>query len=530
MFELTTKNISNNKQRKEKTMKNNKFTKISLIILTLALSLGVAFAMSIGAEEPSAQNTENGPAIISQNIQYSEMFRLMYAVDPATVVDSTAAITLNVYDVDPEENIAALPVATMTAKATSDEKALGALKDKGYTSAYIFTTTKGVSYSNMLQNFYAQVVDSDGTTKSAVKRYSVAEYFYEKLASNPTDADAKAVYENAIAFGASVQTLLAKENGTDPTLVSDVRYVVVEEGLLDGKYTAGVYEKGTALDLDVVGGIGAKWTVVAYDAGGAELSKLTDQTTVTVPEAENVAKLFVTSGTVISYREGYNNFNTLTEVPSYITKFGGWYGLEPELKSDSTRGNYIFQDLVNPNPGSSDIGMSMDITSNPDLCDETITSENASAYEISFDLKLTSPGTANEMIYFRFIDNTRSDASHDGNTITSIYLYTRHSSDPENSLRIITSTGATGDRAVVENVDMSGWNHFRFVLTKGDENNTLGKLLIYINGGTTPVEYTISNSKSVDWDDFSYLKISNAKNYTENTTVSIDNLYMGFVK
>ena len=214
-------------------MRNNKFVKISVLILALALCFGAAFAMSATAEEPAAK-----PEIISQNVMYTDQFCLMYAVGAS----AKAPITLNVYRAVPDSET---PVdSTYTVSDVTDGAKSGLGKD-----AYIFTV-KGVGATDLGEEFYVQAVDADGN-KSDLMRYSVAEYLYERLASDRATEAQKEFYNNTLTFGATAQTLFAEE-GEEFTLITDYRYVTVVGGTINDYINeSGIYPLGEKLTLRV---------------------------------------------------------------------------------------------------------------------------------------------------------------------------------------------------------------------------------------------------------------------------------------
>ena len=213
-------------------MKNNKILRISLLMLSLALVFAAAFAMNINATE-----TQQDPKleIISQNIEYGNQFKLMYAVDASTVTE--APVTLEIYETEPTEGVGASYTYTVSTPETVA---------KLNKSCYVFTTN-GISYTAMAQNFYIKAVDNAGV-ESAVKRYSVAEYLYERLADTTATEEQVNFYNEAIDFGASAEILFGGKTTDSADLMTKLAYVVVKGGTIDG-YTTGVYPVGQTLNL-----------------------------------------------------------------------------------------------------------------------------------------------------------------------------------------------------------------------------------------------------------------------------------------
>ena len=122
----------------------NRFSKIFVAALAIALVLGATFALMASAE--------TNPEIISNNIQYGEKFSIMYAVDADTVADG--AVTLAIYTQTPAEGVD--PVKTYTVAAPQTETIRGEEK-----SVYVFTTD-GVRAQDFADVFYAQAIDAAG--------------------------------------------------------------------------------------------------------------------------------------------------------------------------------------------------------------------------------------------------------------------------------------------------------------------------------------------------------------------------------
>ncbi len=250
-------------------MKNRNLTKIFVLIVAMALLVGSVVGLSVSAEGGTA------PKIVSQNISYDGDFSIMYAVEKATVTEGQS-ITLNVYDAVPAEGVDPIWTKTLAYDAPTSQ-------DPGVES-YIFTTP-GVAAKDMGVTYYAEAVC--GTAKSAVKRYSVAEYAFEMLfsagkvnATEGADLARKEMYLSMLAFGSDAQYLLNGLNSAE-ALVEDYLYAKMPAGYaIDGVYNAATYKNNTTeITLPeytgaLVGDKPAKgWYVVKYSADTYERSE-----------------------------------------------------------------------------------------------------------------------------------------------------------------------------------------------------------------------------------------------------------------
>lgn len=198
--------------------------RIIAFLLALVISVGCTFGLTALANEADQSAPEaTKPQIISQNVMYGGDFSLMFAVKAATVSGDT--VTLSVYGEEPTEGSEALWSKTINASsATTDVKGI---------ASYVFTTP-GVAAKDMDKNFYI-VAESQGV-KSEVKRYSVAEYLYERLyddmvvaGTSELEVAQTKLYKSALEVGKNAQNLLFnfdKDPSNDrTTFVTDLYYV-----------------------------------------------------------------------------------------------------------------------------------------------------------------------------------------------------------------------------------------------------------------------------------------------------------------
>ncbi len=497
-------------------MKNNKLSKITLTILALALLIGAVFAMSTSAENAATETKK--PEIISQNIKYSKDFRLMYAVDASTVAEGP--VTLYVYSTEPTAE-----TSNVIKEITVNEPkyVAGNLK----MNVYEFITP-GISYTEMTTNYYVQAVDSQGN-KSDIKRYSVAEYLYERLATtgdNPTAAQ-REFYRSTIDFGKNAQIVVKEMAADDPNLISNLAYVTVKDGTING-YKKGVYPIGSVLTpkADDPTATGAKWTVTPYTNGAAGTA-LKNQTAVTVTDADKLTVEFGES-VVITYRNGYNTLDKFTVGGNMA---GGWdnasYGFNRGKEGTSQWENYEGRGVVLRADNLDNSGSNLDILPYYNNAGYAHGSTNAgeydastgSAFEISFDMKLNTSGNGDDCIRMNLCtsDNSRKYI---------VYFYQYEDGVKRTTLKVANYAAPSESKEF--DVDPSEWFHVRAVAYKSSYNETVQKWYIYINGdNSNPL---VMETPQVAGDFFaSFAKIRfNAENDNTNDGCYIDNVFCGY--
>ena len=467
-------------------MQNNRLTKISILIITLALCICAVFAMSVSAEEASATK----PEIISQNVMYTDQFCLMYAVDAS----AAAPITLNVYRAVPD---AETPVekSYVVEKATSGtESGLG--KD-----AYIFTV-QGVWANELLDEYYVQAVDANGN-KSELKRYSVAEYLYQRLASDRVTEDQKAFYNATLKFGADAQTLFAPE-GTTPDLITDYRYVTVSGGTINDYINeSGIYLLGETITLRVPDAITSQWNVSITNADGIISTSETNDKYVVTDAVKTEFDLVSTK----AYRPQANTFEEFTEDDT--CKFFSTEKLSGGYINDF---GYAYEEghgmIIKASMGSALLMRSGFDTS-------IATKDTATAFEFSFDIKiefLEDKAGYREYILpgIRYSGSNFTTRKSLGRDLTGNYL-------------CFLGSGGGSPFAKFEDVDCSDWFHVRMVYYAGDTTR-----YIYVNGSETPIKMTAdTGSYSGDIKTISRAEFYLEKDYSD-LVISLDNVFCGY--
>ncbi len=481
-------------------MRNSKFIKISLLILTLALSLGAVFAMSaVAAEE---EQTTNQLKILSQNVSYTDKFALMYAVDASAV----APVDLYVYEEMPGEETQYSYKKTATAVTPGNVSGLGQ-------DAYILTS-EGVGATEMTKQFYVKAVDANGN-ESAIKRYSVTEYLYQRL-STPSASDAqKEFYTNTINFASNAQLVLAKE-GTTPTLVSEYRYVTIDGGTVDG-FNAGIFPVGSTVTPKVAGAIAATWNVTTQDKEGV-VSTAEAQGSFVVADSN---KNEVTVKSIVAYRDGIDDIESYTKVNTnkFWTFDNTDVGLGKStiaLASDPEHGQVV-KTVLNTDGGG------FRIEQNNTLPEGTA----ATAFEVSLDLKMTLPNldpAANNRVELQL-------RTAGGSSIHRIEFIDASDHDvlgeivDKDAFNIRSCSGVTKGNKIIYGSDLTDWNHVRIVMYKGDQN-----AYVYINGSDDPAVIQIYGN-SYNMEDIGFLQIQTETNSSYSSAgveILVDNVFCGF--
>ena len=499
----------------------NKTLKIALLVLSFTLLMGAAFAMSVSADDTVK------PQIISQNVAYEGDFALMYAVDAE---DITGSVTLNVYDVYPSETSVA-PVFTQTVAEAEDVE--GNLNKR----AYVFTTA-GVAAADMCKQFYIQAVVDETGAKSEILRYSVAEYLYERLAttgSNAPSDDQALLYETVIAFGDQAQKVVGKIEDAN-NRIKNYRFVTTGEGVkLDTYFTTGVYPIGTTLSLTADGsGVGTKWSVTPYnkDSNGAIVAgeQLLNQTSVIVTDETRLHVEYGASS-AITYTDGYRDLEDLAAAYDAGTLKWGTNNAADKEYPYYTSGMSLAGTGIGENGNGNGFDKLEDSHGMVMYSDKLTASgyfnfscwatkktyanvPDATAYEVSFDMKMNTSGDQNDRIVLRVSgsgtlinnDTYLLQYNNDGNPITDLQVQMKG----KNSM---TFTG----------VNPFDWFHVRMMFYANEPN----AVYIYINGNTADGEYL-----RYEVSEFNFANLGNYVRIMGNgsgaDSAYLDNIFIGY--
>ncbi|MBO5316801.1 MAG: hypothetical protein J6B48_10285 [Clostridia bacterium] len=276
-------------------MNNKKYSKIIVFALSLALLIGAAVGIVANAE-----NAESAPEILAKNIEYGDTLKFMVAIDSESVGGEGKTVTFSVYEGDPDNNGKMLgKSATAVYKDTSET-------NLGVNFAYIGTATYGISPLAYGENYYL-VVECDGA--KTVTQYSAIEYFLERLygddiinATEEKELLQKEIYENAIAYGSSVQKYAKYEGKFNGTNVADYNYVKVEGGTINGASTAVLADGEYTVTL--TGSAPAGLSHIGWTVGDTDFTG----NTVTISENCTVAPKYQTSNVTSRAGETFANF------------------------------------------------------------------------------------------------------------------------------------------------------------------------------------------------------------------------------
>ncbi len=228
--------------------------KIISFALMLSLLVGMMTGISVSAaEEPTVE-------IVSNNVYHKEVMSLMYAVRATEGYD----VAVKIYD---EENTLVETITDYSVENVNGEDAM------------IFTSKVGVPAQDIDTEFYAVAElskNGEVVKTSAMERYSVLEYLYERLTVSANVSDAqKTMYNNLLAFADSADIVINKDTTTN---IAKYSYVRVENGTVDGTYATAMLLDGTTLDslttdYQVESGKVLAWNIVTETLEGGSLEE-----------------------------------------------------------------------------------------------------------------------------------------------------------------------------------------------------------------------------------------------------------------
>jgi len=244
------------------------FTKIALVLLSVALLVGSVIGISVSAAE------DGQVEILAQNIVYGEKVSIAYAVN-ASLEDAVNG-TVKVSYYWEEDGVATLKPATLL--DTTDPKCL---YNDGTTDYPVFVT-EGVAAKELIKVAFAVAYTGEAAPAEAeYSTYSAVQYLYARLYKdgfvNKTDADGKdynrkLLYQNLLAYGTQAQLVL--DYNADK-LASDYTYVYTTSEQIkigEGKFAFGYGElaiTGTVLGEGTIAG----WTVTDLNTGAETTSE-----------------------------------------------------------------------------------------------------------------------------------------------------------------------------------------------------------------------------------------------------------------
>jgi hypothetical protein len=167
-------------KQKGNFMKNSKFVKILAFIAAIVLTVGVTFALCVSAEEAVA---DVDLAVAGKNVVYGDTLTIQYAVSTSKV---SSAAKLAVADKNGALGSTSYSEIVTTDKITGTED-----------SYYVFEVS-GIPASDVCEEITVNVVDGDKI--GPAMKYSLAEYFFERLYSDGivSAAEGKALYQKKL--------------------------------------------------------------------------------------------------------------------------------------------------------------------------------------------------------------------------------------------------------------------------------------------------------------------------------------------
>ena len=493
-------------------MKKSKITKISLLVLSLALIVGAVCAVSASAED-----TTPTPDIKNQNVYYTDAFHLMFAVDASTVSNGVKLYRYDEYPTGKTD-------VEYASEYTAELQAAGGEYGLPY-DAYVFITD-GVSATALDKVIYVQAEDGDGN-KSAVKSYSVVEYLYTRLAEVDGVANTdeqNGLYKSVIDFGTYAQkNFLESDVLEDTTLISNYCYVSTEGCTVDGK-TAAVLPQGKAFDVAGDDGALAKCTVTTYntyDTTGTATNTVINGSSVTITDS---ARAHIVAGAAKVYREGTETFEDYeVGVGTPTSKWGKLlYGNDSSLRNQTVANDKVY--------GASSTVFPLKLTAGQvdmfPICSD-VTAEEATAFEYSFDIKMDITETlaayqaagvekAPERIgwYFYLVNTSGSLIEKDIVRIFANY---------GDKLRADISLNY--NNYVISDTPASEWHNIRIVFKNPDDATTTVEF--YLDGAEEPAVYNLVNY--VDINTIGRVRFVRYENtYDKNTLVYLDNVWCGY--
>ena len=494
-------------------MKKSKITKISLLVLSLALIVGAVCAVSASAED-----TTPTPDIKNQNVYYTDAFHLMFAVDASTVSNG---VKLYRYDEDPTGKTDVEYASEYTAELQAAGGEYGLPYD-----AYVFITD-GVSATALDKVIYVQAEDGAGN-KSAVKAYSVVEYLYTRLADVDGVANTdeqNGLYKSVIDFGTYAQKNFLKEAElAETTLISDYCYVSTEGCTVDGK-TAAVLPQGKAFDVAGDNGALAKCTVTTYntyDTTGTATNTVINGSSVTITDS---ARAHIVAGAAKVYREGTETFEGYT-VGSTVTMSSNsanslLYGDDSSIRSSTVATDTVFGTTSNVLPIYHTTGT---IYVRP-ISEGTVAAADATSFEFSMDFKIDDSTLSDTQ--------TQDLANRAWNNYTVCLKFKTASSEFGNvRISLLSESGnlqidRNSDLARVEGITTSAreWNSLRFVVrNEGD----VSYLDVYVNNDTDTPNGTLTGAAILPAD-ITSVQMTRWNNEDRGATLYFDNIWCGYI-
>lgn len=230
-------------------MKKFGFKRLLALFLAMTMIVGISGTNSYAADVNGDDTTS--PISIKKNVYYDEKLNIMFAVDTDDLEVSKVDFKL--------------------VKGGNTVEYVTISDDPSYT--YVYVAKEGVALQNIgdVYTVTVKVTDNDGNVYDKTCKYSVLEYFYERLYVSTGVSDEKIdMYEKMLAAAEAVELVV-----DGATTIADSVYVHVTDGTVDGVNSGGVYKEGDVLsditaNITIPDGHELVWNVEEYNAAGSQ--------------------------------------------------------------------------------------------------------------------------------------------------------------------------------------------------------------------------------------------------------------------
>ena len=272
-----------------------------LLAFTLLFSALSVFGVS------ASETVEKSVEIVSQNVYYGDTLKLMYAVK-AEGLASAERVAIKLYDRENNE------IETITSSQKQTVNGVECL---------VFVSNYGVPAQSIDTEVYAKAIVTDSgsvVAESAILKYSVLEYLYERLTVSKDNGkvteDQEAMYEGLIEYAGLAEKVLT--NKTENEKIANYSYVSVKNGTVDGDSGA-IFKKGNTVKSFVHSIASPKYSVIWQIDEFTKSGDYIDSYVVTNEELMANGYTVTDNNAVISARE---NSITEADVLSQIASFG----------------------------------------------------------------------------------------------------------------------------------------------------------------------------------------------------------------
>ena len=217
-----------------------KKAKRSLLAIVLAAVVMISALAGMAVVNVCAEKeTEPELRIVSQNVSYSSEVYLLYGVSFSGFDASKYPIKMLFWKSAQTD---------WTKGSESYVKDIAGTYESSGKERKVFYSD-GIAAKEMTDDVYcrAYVEIDEEIYYSNIKRYSVIEYVYDRMASGNTDANQSALYSAMLNYGSAAQVNFGYS--TERLANAEYKRIKVSGGTLDGYFTKGVYLTGDTVSL-----------------------------------------------------------------------------------------------------------------------------------------------------------------------------------------------------------------------------------------------------------------------------------------